>query len=86
MSPALVNKLATQLQTTGEIQPHEILSTREFQVLRMIGAGKNTQDIAAKLSLSPKTIGTYRSRILAKMNLKSNAELLFYVVENGLID
>ena len=65
-------------------QPHEVLSDREFEVLRLIGSGKTVGDIANLLSLSDKTISTYRARILAKMNMKSNAELIRYVIQNNL--
>ncbi|MBL7073885.1 response regulator transcription factor [candidate division KSB1 bacterium] len=65
---------------------HESLSDREFQVLRLIGLGKTVHDIADELSLSPSTINTYRARILDKMNMRSNVELIHYVIQNKLID
>jgi DNA-binding NarL/FixJ family response regulator len=65
---------------------HESLSDREFEVLRMIGAGKTVSEIAEELSLSVKTVSTYRTHILEKMNLKNNAELMLYVITNGLFE
>lgn len=64
---------------------HASLSDREFQVLRMIGSGKTVSEIAAILSLSVKTVSTYRTHILEKMRLRNNAELTYYVVRNGLL-
>jgi len=65
--------------------PHEILSNREYQVLRMIASGKTVSEIAEELFLSVKTISTYRSRILEKIRAKNNVELTRYVFENCLI-
>jgi two-component system, NarL family, invasion response regulator UvrY len=63
---------------------HKHLSDREYQVLCLIAAGKEVKEIAAELSLSAKTISTYRVRLLEKMNLKTNAELTHYAIQNGL--
>lgn len=63
---------------------HEILSDREYQVLRMIGSGKQVSEIAETLSLSVKTVSTYRAHILEKMKLRNNAELTYYVMRNNL--
>jgi DNA-binding NarL/FixJ family response regulator len=65
---------------------HELLSKREYQVLRLLGSGKKVSEVAEALSLSVKTVSTYRAHILEKMKLKSSAELTFYVVQNGLRD
>jgi len=65
---------------------HATLSDREFQVLKLIGSGNKVSDIARKLSLSVKTVSTYRAHILAKMNLKNNSELTYYVIQNGLLN
>lgn len=65
---------------------HELLSNREFEVLRSIGQGRTVGEIAAMLALSDKTISTYRARILEKMNLKNNAELTRYAIRNKLVD
>lgn len=64
---------------------HETLSHREFDVLKLLAAGKTVSDIANQLSLSPTTVSTYRSRIMEKMNMKSNAELARYALEHNLI-
>ncbi len=66
--------------------PHEALSDRELQVLRLLGLGKSVKEIGAQLALSEKTISTYRSRILEKMKLGSNAELMRYALRAGLVD
>lgn len=66
--------------------PHERLSDREFQVLRMIGSGRTVSEIAVALTLSVKTISTYRSRVLEKMDMRTNAELTRYAVRQGLVE
>jgi len=81
ITQALAERLADEI---GEKAPHETLSDREFQVLTRLGAGKTIGKIAAELSLSPKTISTYRSRLLEKLNLKTTAEIIRYVIENRL--
>jgi len=65
---------------------HELLSDREVQVLRMIAAGKTVKDIAEELSLSVKTVSTYRARILEKSGMKTNAELIRYALQSQLVD
>ncbi len=69
----------------GAGEPHESLSEREYQVLQMIASGKAVSDIAAELHLSVKTVSTYRTRVLEKMNLKNNAELTRYAIQNKLV-
>ncbi|OGW32836.1 MAG: DNA-binding response regulator [Nitrospirae bacterium GWC2_42_7] len=86
VSPSLAEKLASHLDLDGKKEPHEMLSDREYQVLCMIASGKTVSEIADKLSLSVKTVSTYRSRILEKMKLKNSAELTTYAVQNHLID
>jgi len=66
--------------------PHETLSDREYQVLRMIGSGKTVSEIAVACSLSVKTVSTYRSRLLEKLHMHTNAELMRYAIENSLMD
>jgi DNA-binding NarL/FixJ family response regulator len=63
---------------------HELLSNREYQVLRLMGSGKQVSEIAETMSVSVKTISTYRAHILEKMKMKNNAEIMFYAVQNGL--
>jgi DNA-binding NarL/FixJ family response regulator len=86
VSSLLAEKLAFEIGTDSSRLPHETLSDREFQVLRGIAAGKSVTEIAAELYLSPKTVSTYRARLLQKMNLGTTAELMHYAVQNHLID
>jgi DNA-binding NarL/FixJ family response regulator len=86
VSPLLAEKMAFEIGPDSNKLPHETLSDREFQVLRMIATGKAVGEIATELSLSPKTISTYRARLLQKMNLTTNAELIHYAIRNHLID
>lgn len=75
----------TRTPTPGAA-PHDHLSDREYQVLRMIGSGMTVSEIAATCGLSVKTISTYRSRLLEKLQMRSNAEAMRYAIENGLMD
>jgi len=86
ISSTLAEKLAFDLETETEKPLHETLSDRELQVLLMIASGKTVSKIAEELSLSVKTIDTYRARILEKMKMKTNAELTHYAIKNGLVD
>ena len=73
--------------TTKPVKPaHESLSDREYQILRLLGSGKSTSDIARDLGLSSKTISTYRERVLQKLGMRTNAELMRYAIQNGLLD
>ncbi len=78
--------LAMTLHTESAEHPHERLSDREYQVLRMIGSGKTVSQIAAQLVLSVKTVSTYRARVLEKMGLRTNADLTGYAVRHGLTE
>ncbi|MGH7996243.1 MAG: response regulator [Opitutaceae bacterium] len=86
VSPALAEKMAGYLVNGGERPPHEGLSDREFLVLRLLASGKPVSAIARELSLSVKTISTYRSRLLQKMGMSNNAELIHYALRNRLVD
>ena len=86
VSSLLAERLAFEIGTDSSRLPHETLSDREFQVLRLIAAGKSVTEIAAELYLSVKTVSTYRARVLQKMNLGTNAELIHYAMQNHLID
>ena len=86
VSPALAEELASSLGADTEQPPHETLSDREFQTLRLIASGKTLSDIAAELRLSPKTISVYRARLLAKLKLSSNSALTRYAIKNQLED
>ncbi len=84
VSPALAEKLAADLAHDPSLEPSEILSDREFEILRFIAAGKTTTAIADQLSLSVKTVSTYRTRILEKLQLKTASELIRYALDHGL--
>ena len=84
VTESLAEKLALDLLPDTDVQPHERLSDREFQVLTSLASGLSSKEIAGKLSLSPKTVATYRSRILQKMDLETTAELIRYAVERDL--
>jgi two-component system invasion response regulator UvrY len=85
ISAALAEIMATYLTVDDRKPAHEQLSNREFQVLRLIASGKTVSQIAKEISLSVRTVSTYRTRILEKMVLKSNAELTHYAFQNQLV-
>lgn len=85
VSPTLAEKLAHDLQSGSGKPIHETLSDRELQVVCMLASGKTVRDIGEELSLSIKTINTYRSRILKKLNLKNSAEITRFAIENRLV-
>jgi DNA-binding NarL/FixJ family response regulator len=84
VSAALAEKLAADLSRDVSPVSHEILSDREFEVMRMIAQGKTTTAIADLLSLSVKTVSTYRVRILEKLQLETTSELIRYAIDHGL--
>ncbi len=86
ITPALAEKLAASLAGDFSAAPHETLSNRELQVLRLIASGKTIKEIAAQLCLSEKTVGTYRTRISEKMGLATNVELTRYALQHKLVD
>jgi len=86
VSASLAETLAEGLNTPVGKSPHEILSDREYQVMRFIAIGKSVKEIAFELSLSVKTISTYRSRVMEKMKLKTNADIIRYAVHEKLVD
>ncbi len=86
ISATLAERLTYELDRDASKPLHEILSDREYQVMHMLSTGKSVKDIALELGLSVKTVSTYRSRILEKMNMKNNAEIVLYAVQNKLID
>lgn len=86
ISSSLAERLAGELQRPAEKPPHEQLSDREFEVFRQLGTGLTITEIAERLSLSVKTVSTYRTRILEKMRMKSNSEVVQYVFRYKLID
>jgi len=82
---ALAETLAEHLSLHGDRPPHERLSAREFEVFRRIASAKTVSDIAEEMKLSVKTVSTYRTRILEKMELQTNAELMQYAIRQGLV-
>lgn len=85
-SQSLAEKIIVELERGTDRPPHETLSDREFEVMRLIGSGKTVGEIAALLALSDSTISTYRARILEKMGMKTNAELTHYAIQNKLVN
>ena len=84
MTPALAEKIAFAYASPASQAPHQALSEREMEVLQLIGAGKSLKEIAAQMALSVKSVSTYRARVLEKMTMSTNADLIRYVVENNL--
>jgi len=82
ITPALAECMAEDYAGNRTGFPHELLSDREFQIMLLLVKGMKIKEIASELSLSPKTISTYRGRIMEKMNLSSNTDLVRYVIEN----
>lgn len=86
LNPAVIEGLVANLQPERGQRPHESLSDREYQVMRMIASGLTVSQIALRLSLSVKTVSTYRARVLEKMGMKTTAELMHYGIQHGLVD
>lgn len=86
ISAALADRLAADLQLDAHTPLHKTLSTREYQVMLMIAGGKTLKEIAAELSLSAKTVGTYHTRILAKMGMKNDIQITRYALLNKLVE
>ena len=85
ISASVADDLASELDQGTKQAPHSTLSNREFEVLLMIASGKTVSQVARELSFSVKTISTYRARILAKMGMKTNAQLTHYAIESKLV-
>jgi two-component system, NarL family, invasion response regulator UvrY len=86
VSATLAEKLAFDLRREADTPVHELLSDREFQVLRMIAVGKTVKQIADEIALSVKTVSTYRARILLKTGMKTTAELIRYALQSQIVD
>lgn len=86
VSATQAERMVAELTGDSNKQPHELLSDREYEILCLIASGKTATQIAKELSLSVKTVSTYRSRILEKMNLSTNAQLTHYAIKNGLVN
>jgi DNA-binding NarL/FixJ family response regulator len=80
------SEILLRWQTKPLAPPHDSLSDREYQVLRLLGSGRTVSDIARALGLSVKTISTYRTRVLEKLGMRTNAELMRYAIENQLLE
>ena len=85
LTPSVADLLAQQLHRKEDAPPHEQLSEREFQVFLKLARGETAGNIAEQLSLSVKTVSTYRTRLMEKMTLSSNSDLTYYALKNGLI-
>ena len=85
ISPTLAELMLLEINSDRDKPLHSTLSDREYQILRLIGSGKKVSEIADILSLSVKTVSTYRAHVLEKMHLKNNAEISIYVIQNGLL-
>jgi DNA-binding NarL/FixJ family response regulator len=86
VSPSLAEKLAARLTPEQDRPPHERLSDREYRVMWLLASGRSLQQIAEEMHLSPSTVSTYRGRILKKLNLSSNVELVHYAMKHRLIE
>ena len=86
ITPELAESLAESFDRDTEIEPHSLLSDREFQTLKLIASGKPLAQIGAELALSPKTVSVYRARLLAKLGLHTNADLTRYAIEHKLLE
>lgn len=86
VSPAVAELIAADMgPRSADKAPHESLSNREFEIFTLIASGRSVSEIADKLSLSTTTVSTHRARILAKMNMRTNSELIRYALDNKLI-
>jgi DNA-binding NarL/FixJ family response regulator len=86
VTPSVGEALARRLEGPDAALPHETLSNREFQILKLIATGRTLKEIAHELSLSESTVGTYHTRLLAKMNLRSDVDLTRYALREGLVE
>ncbi len=84
VSQSLAERFVTELSKPSDKPLHDLLSDREYEIFCLIASGKTVSEIGDDLALSVKTVSTYRSRIIEKTNLKTNAEITRYVIENGL--
>lgn len=85
ITTSIAEKLASLLYPESKKLSHEHLSDREFEVIKLLASGKSISDIAEFLSLSATTVSTYRSRIITKLNIKTNADIVLYAIENNLM-
>jgi DNA-binding NarL/FixJ family response regulator len=86
ISQSLAERLAANLNQDTETPAHETLSDREYEVMRLLAKGNTPTEVAKTLSLSIKTVSTYRTRVLDKLQMRTNAELTYYAIKNGLVE
>jgi DNA-binding NarL/FixJ family response regulator len=86
ITPSLAEQLALEIETPSDKPAHELLSNREFEIMRMIGFGKSVGEIGEELSISVNTVTSYRARIMEKMKMKTNAELIRYAIQHQLVE
>ncbi len=86
ITPSLAEELANAMPVETEKPLHQSLSNREYQVMCLIAKGRTTKEIAGELAISPSTVATYRTRVLNKMNMKTNTDLTHYAINNQLLD
>ncbi|MBN1152565.1 MAG: response regulator transcription factor [Dehalococcoidia bacterium] len=86
VTATLAERLALELDNAGDRLPHQSLSDREYEVMLLVAEGLKVQEIADRLSLSVKTVSTYRTRLLQKMRMRNNADVVRYAVREGLVD
>jgi len=86
VSPSVAETLAADLGRPADELPHQGLSDREFEIMRLLGSGKRVSEIAAELHLSVKTVSTYRARVLTKLNARTTAQIMRYAIKHGLVD
>jgi len=86
IDPVLAQQMAFEVGDTGTRPPHELLSDREFHVLRLLVRGVSVNEVADELAISNKTVSTHKARLMQKMNFRNNAELVRYAVAHGLVE
>ena len=86
VSDTLAERMAIDIGRPADRAPHELLSDRELQIMRMLAMGKTAKDIGGELAISIKTVSTYRSRVLSKMGFKNNADITRYAIQHNLLE
>ncbi len=86
IDPVLAEQMVFETANTGTRPPHELLSDREFHILRLLVRGVSVNDVAEELAISNKTVSTHKARLMLKMNFRNNAELVRYAVSHGLVE
>ena len=86
IDPVLAEQMVFEADDYGKRPPHELLSDREFHILRLLVRGVSVNDVAEELAISNKTVSTHKARLMQKMNFRNNAELVRYAVAHGLVE